>query len=398
MARRSAGEDGEGRREDQEIQRLGISKHIAFLLLLWFGIFVIATWFLEKREAKENQVYVWLSSCLSVLLRWAFPRANSTGVETRETTIRQRQWRRDNRTDAGVLVCLDCAFAFGVDADFSLSLSVTRGAPIFFRVSIIFSYLLALLPRTRGWICLFHFPREFFRRKCRGIFNKRKSVLMSPPPPHDHWEIWTRSSPDLIYGCVVEMRLRISSFSRDDVHNDRFTRDANQDSGWMKWYAKRDHIKLSTLCYLVSSRWVSPVRFVYERCLQQFGLHFPKIGYVKKKRTLWWAWSKSKEFFFCSPLHTRPSNTRKNWARFQASELRWLLDHLHENFVSLKDGLEDCITLLLPQEPGSTLALSSVRSESIKGYVTRIGAWIVKGVSERLDHPQFWYFCVYGSH
>lgn len=71
----------------------------------------------------------------------------------------------------------------------------------------------------------------------------------------------------------------------------------------MKWYAKRDrstHIKLSTLCYLVSSRWFSPVRFVYERCLQQFGLHFPKIGYVKKKRTLWWAWSKSKEFFLPS--------------------------------------------------------------------------------------------------
>ena len=124
-----------------------------------------------------------------------------------------------SRWKTGVLVCLDCAFAFGVDADFSLSLSVTRGAPIFFRVSIIFSYLLALLPRTRGWICLFPFPREFFRRKCRGIFIKWKSVLMSPPPPHDHREIWTRGSPDLIYGCVVEMRLRISSFSRDDVHN-----------------------------------------------------------------------------------------------------------------------------------------------------------------------------------
>lgn len=84
--------------------------------------------------------------------------------------------------------------------------------------------------------------------------------------------------------------------------------------------------------------------------------------------------------------------------RFQASELRWLLDHLHENFASLKDGLEECIALLLPQEPGSTLALSSVRSESIKGYVTRVGAWIVKGVSERLDQATILIFlCIWLS-
>lgn len=100
-------------------------------------------------------------------------------------------------------------------------------------------------------------------------------------------------------------------------------------------------------------------------------------------------------FFWCSPLHTRPSNTGKNWARFQASELRWLLDHLHENFASLKNGLEECFTLLLPQEPGSTLALSSVRSESIKGHVTRLGAWIVKGVSEKIRSSLILIFSVY---
>lgn len=39
------------------------------------------------------------------------------------------------------------------------------------------------------------------------------------------------------------------------------------------------------------------------------------------------------------------------------------------------------MALLAPEEPGSTLALSSLRSESVKGFVTRIGTRIVKGVS-----------------
>jgi hypothetical protein len=48
---------------------------------------------------------------------------------------------------------------------------------------------------------------------------------------------------------------------------------------------------------------------------------------------------------------------------------------------SLKSGLEECYALLAPIEPGSTLVISSLRSESIKGHVTRVGTRIVKGVS-----------------
>lgn len=38
--------------------------------------------------------------------------------------------------------------------------------------------------------------------------------------------------------------------------------------------------------------------------------------------------------------------------------------------------------LLAPAEPGSTLVLSSLRSESVKGFVTRVGTKIVKGVRD----------------
>ena len=65
----------------------------------------------------------------------------------------------------------------------------------------------------------------------------------------------------------------------------------------------------------------------------------------------------------------------------QACELEWLLNTLQETLASLKSGLEECVALLAPQEPGSTLALSSLRSESVKGFVTRVGTRIVKGVS-----------------
>ncbi|RDW61396.1 hypothetical protein BP5796_11288 [Coleophoma crateriformis] len=60
-------------------------------------------------------------------------------------------------------------------------------------------------------------------------------------------------------------------------------------------------------------------------------------------------------------------------------ELAWLLDSLQETLVSLKSGLEDCYALLAPIEPGSTLVMSSPRSESLKGHVTRVGTQIVKG-------------------
>jgi hypothetical protein len=65
----------------------------------------------------------------------------------------------------------------------------------------------------------------------------------------------------------------------------------------------------------------------------------------------------------------------------QTRELAWLLESFKENLNSYKEGLEECVRLLAPNEPGSTLAMSSVRSEVVKGYVTRVGTRIVKGVS-----------------
>jgi hypothetical protein len=66
----------------------------------------------------------------------------------------------------------------------------------------------------------------------------------------------------------------------------------------------------------------------------------------------------------------------------QKRELDWLLNSLQDSFASLKEGLEECVDLLAPKEPGSTLVLSSLRSESVKGFVTRIGTKIVKGVRD----------------
>lgn len=65
----------------------------------------------------------------------------------------------------------------------------------------------------------------------------------------------------------------------------------------------------------------------------------------------------------------------------QARELAWLLDHLQETLAGFKEALEECKALLAPTEPGSTLAMSSVRSEAVKGYINRVGTMIVKGVS-----------------
>ncbi|KAJ5628838.1 hypothetical protein N7490_011066 [Penicillium lividum] len=62
-----------------------------------------------------------------------------------------------------------------------------------------------------------------------------------------------------------------------------------------------------------------------------------------------------------------------------AREIEWLLQSLQESLVSLKDGLQECAALIAPQEPGSTLVLSSLRSESVKGFVTRLGTQVVKG-------------------
>jgi hypothetical protein len=80
----------------------------------------------------------------------------------------------------------------------------------------------------------------------------------------------------------------------------------------------------------------------------------------------------------------------------QTREISWLLDSLQETLVSLKAGLEECYALLAPIEPGSTLVLSSPRSECIKGHVTRIGTRVVKGVCS-LPHslllPPIFSFC-----
>ncbi|KAL8710242.1 MAG: hypothetical protein Q9220_005173 [cf. Caloplaca sp. 1 TL-2023] len=62
-----------------------------------------------------------------------------------------------------------------------------------------------------------------------------------------------------------------------------------------------------------------------------------------------------------------------------AAELDWLLEMLQEALPSLKNGLEECLALLKAQEPGTTLALSTLRSETVKGFVTRVGTRIVKG-------------------
>ena len=60
-------------------------------------------------------------------------------------------------------------------------------------------------------------------------------------------------------------------------------------------------------------------------------------------------------------------------------ELEWLLSALQETLQSLKAGLEECANLLTPKDIGSTLVLSSVRSESLKGFVNLVGTRIVKG-------------------
>ncbi|KAL8925840.1 MAG: hypothetical protein Q9172_002044 [Xanthocarpia lactea] len=63
----------------------------------------------------------------------------------------------------------------------------------------------------------------------------------------------------------------------------------------------------------------------------------------------------------------------------KAAELEWLLEALQEALPSLKSGLEECLALFTPQEPGTTLALSTHRSETVKGFVTRVGTRVVKG-------------------
>lgn len=89
--------------------------------------------------------------------RWEFSRELIVkGVERREDErFDKRQWKEGiNRTAAEVLVLSRLLrFAFGVDANFSLWLSVEKHQP-FVVCQIIYPYLIARLPRRepRGWI------------------------------------------------------------------------------------------------------------------------------------------------------------------------------------------------------------------------------------------------------
>ncbi|KAI1610631.1 RAVE subunit 2/Rogdi [Exophiala viscosa] len=74
-----------------------------------------------------------------------------------------------------------------------------------------------------------------------------------------------------------------------------------------------------------------------------------------------------------------PDELRKAEEESLKLELQWLLKSLQHSLGPLKEGLEECAALLAAKEPGSTLVLSSLRSESVKGFVTRVGTKLVKG-------------------
>jgi hypothetical protein len=74
-----------------------------------------------------------------------------------------------------------------------------------------------------------------------------------------------------------------------------------------------------------------------------------------------------------------PEDLQKEEQETLARELAWLLQSLQDTLSSLKAGLEECSELLASKEPGSTLVLSSLRSENLKGFITRVGTRIVKG-------------------
>jgi hypothetical protein len=58
-------------------------------------------------------------------------------------------------------------------------------------------------------------------------------------------------------------------------------------------------------------------------------------------------------------------------------ELAWLLDTLQETVDNVRSGLRECSNLLA-SSTGSTLVLSSPRSESLKGYATRVANKVIK--------------------
>ncbi|KAK9464463.1 RAVE subunit 2/Rogdi [Lipomyces arxii] len=58
-------------------------------------------------------------------------------------------------------------------------------------------------------------------------------------------------------------------------------------------------------------------------------------------------------------------------------ELAWLLGDLSDTVKSVTDGVEECLALL-NEDQGSTLVLSSNRSEALKGFIVRVGQNITK--------------------
>ncbi|KAI5867508.1 RAVE subunit 2/Rogdi [Durotheca rogersii] len=64
----------------------------------------------------------------------------------------------------------------------------------------------------------------------------------------------------------------------------------------------------------------------------------------------------------------------------QDRELSWLLASLRATLAQLRLGLQDCCALLAPTEPGSTLALTTPRHETVKGHATRVGTCLVRGL------------------
>lgn len=66
---------------------------------------------------------------------------------------------------------------------------------------------------------------------------------------------------------------------------------------------------------------------------------------------------------------------------YKKRELAWIVGRTLKACEGFKHGLEDCYALLAPVDPGSTLVMSTLRNERVKGTITRVGTRIVKGVN-----------------
>ncbi|KAK9452388.1 RAVE subunit 2/Rogdi [Limtongia smithiae] len=73
-----------------------------------------------------------------------------------------------------------------------------------------------------------------------------------------------------------------------------------------------------------------------------------------------------------------PSSALNEEHKVSILELAWLLSDLSVTVRSLSSGFRECLALLQPDQSGSTLVLSSNRSEALKGFVVRVGKNITK--------------------